>query len=175
MTGLLLLVVGVLWLVAAISITGFVVWKIPGRGWRLAVAVVVFPALVVLPLADEIIGGWQFNALCEEKTAIRVDETRAAGRRVFLLSEAPITVPGVLVPVTEQPFRFADVDTKEILISYSLLRAKGGWLMRTLGVSETDSPITFRRSCGPPDPSTIFSDLNIEQVQRKDLRRAEPK
>lgn len=165
MTGILLFVLAALWLIAAVFITRFVVRKIPSPRWRPAVAVIVFLALVVGPLADDIIGGLQFKALCEERTPIKFDEARATGRTVSLIRERPLTVPGVLVPVTEQPFRYADVDTKEVVVSFSILDAKGGWLIRRLGISETDSPITFRRSCGPGDPSTVFSDLNIQKTE----------
>ena len=175
MTGLLLLILAALWLVAAVFITRFVARKVPSPGWRPAVATIVFFALVVGPLADDIIGGRQFKALCQEKTPINVDRSRAVNKTVYLLDERPYRPSGLLVPVTEQPWRYADVDTKEILVSFSTLEAKGGWLIRALGISETDSPITFERFCGPEDRSSVFQSLNIQQIQRKDLRRAEPK
>lgn len=175
MTGLLLLGVVVLWLVVAVFITRFIVQKVPRWRWRPAVAVIVFIALVVGPIADDVIGGRQFKALCEEKTRINVDRSRAANKTVYLQDERSYRLPGVLVPITEQPWRYADVDTKEVLVSFSTLQAKGGWLIRALGILETDSPITFPRFCGPEDRSSVFSALNIQQIQRKDLRRAEPK
>lgn len=165
MTGLLLLAVVALWLIAAIIITWGIVAKIPSEGWRTAAAVALFPALLIAPLADDIIGGLQFRALCEEKTVIRVDESRAAGRTVFLIRDRSIQLPWLLVPVIEQPWRYADVDTQEVLVSFSTLEAKGGWLIRGLGISETDAPITFKGYCGPADRSSIFQELNIRQVE----------
>jgi hypothetical protein len=142
-----------------------IVAKIPNEGWRAAAAVVLFPALLIAPIADDIIGGLQFRALCEEKTAIRVDESRAAGKTVSLIRDRSIQVPWSLVPAIEQPWRYADVDTQEVLVSFSTLDARGGWLIRALGVSETDSPITFSRSCGPADRSSVFQELNIRKVE----------
>jgi hypothetical protein len=169
--GILLLPVVILWPIAALLVTWGIVSKINNEIRSAAAAIFLFPAILLAPILDDIVGGMQFRALCEEKSVIKVDKSRAAGRTVYLAGGPTVSVSDVVVPITEVQFRYADVETNEVLFSYSILRAKGGWLIRALGILDTDSPITFPRSCGPTDPKSVFEELDIKYLEREAVRR----
>jgi len=63
MTAILLLVVFITWLCTAIWLSGRIARRIARPVLRLSAASGFFAVLMVLPLADEIVGGMQFRTL----------------------------------------------------------------------------------------------------------------
>ena len=66
MTGIFLILVVGLWLWACIAMTRGLLRRWKGRVWAMPAACVAFTALLVAPVSDEIVGGFQFRALCEK-------------------------------------------------------------------------------------------------------------
>jgi hypothetical protein len=52
-----------------------------------------------------------------------------------------------------------------------MLHARGGWFIRTLGIRESDVPLTFRSYCGPgrEERMNVFKDLEIRKIQRSQI------
>lgn len=186
MTALLLLGAAILWLIVALSIALFVARKLPKQPWRIPLAVVLFIALVPAPLLDEIGGARQFARLCQEAEGVSVDVQRARGRSVELRKIPHPTlpkyttiprrnVPGAMVPIREDSWDFVDTQSGEVLVSFKTYEATGGWLIRMLGISEGNVPLTFPGYCGPSNRSTIFAELGIKQIDRKDVTRGDTK
>ncbi|MBG9387542.1 hypothetical protein [Caenimonas aquaedulcis] len=174
--GLYLLLLSAIWLVAAFFVSLLVTKPLAGTPWRMSVAIILYPALLLLPLIDEFIGGWQFEQLCKKNTAVSVDRTKAAGRTVYLAEAAETEIHGPWVRVVRKPWVFADVKNAEPLVSYVTLVADGGRLSRL--VSEGGTPLTFKGSCEPGgrvDPVALLSQLQLTQVQRSALNLGDKK
>jgi len=166
MTGILLLVVFGLWAWACNAITRVVLRKVPSSSWRKPVACTLFIALLVLPVIDEIIGGFQFRALCEKNATLRLGVKNPAGR-VTRYSDGPIDAPvaGAAIPVSRSHIEYHDVATGELVAQLDRYVAKGGVLVRTLGISENNSPLTIgSSSCSGEKGITLPVQLGFEVI-----------
>ncbi|RZU02312.1 hypothetical protein [Rivibacter subsaxonicus] len=165
MSGLFLLVVLIGWAVVAFLLARWATQLFKSPGVRVLVGVVAFPVLLLLPLVDEIIGMWQFDALCKKYAVQEIDEPHAKNRKVrYVRRGVDRYADGTLVRIRIDPIVYRDAETDQILVSYHTLEAKGGWLIRTLGISETGSPLLFNAGCAPPDQDGFKQNFNITVV-----------
>jgi hypothetical protein len=158
MIGLLFFGLVGLWIWAALKLSRWIGERVAGGRWRKPIAVVCFVALLVLPLADEIIGGFQFRALCDKdaKLAFYVDPASLKGKTVRAVAD-PLNqqVEGLLVKVLRSHSRYYDLSDGKELLSYTEYAARGGVLIRTLTGDASFAPMTFKSSCSPL-PKTDF-------------------
>lgn len=165
MTGILLIGIAIAWLVAAIAITRSVARRFNSLPVKVLGSVVLFPALLVLPMVDELIGKQQFESLCKKYAVQFIDEPHAMNRRVVLMSPRHDQfVEGTVIPIRIQPWTYKDAETDRVLVSFHTLHAKGGWLIRSLGISETSSPLLFHRGCAPKDQFEFAKKFNITVI-----------
>ena len=165
-----LLVVGT-WLVIAGFLTRFLTRGIKSDFRRVLAGTGTFLALLALPMADEIIGGFQFRALCREGAVPEYDEAKARGRTVDMRQIPHPEVKNVMttpsrkvfapIPVTEKTIDWFDVSTKDVGVSYKAYSAKSGWLIRALGISNNDSPLTIDPSHCGVNSVELFKKLDI--------------
>jgi hypothetical protein len=102
MTGILLFSVIGLWF-------AFVKWwlmprlmdRVPSSVPEKVFYPVVFAILLAAPVADEIVGGFQFPALCRQGAVVKGDEQKAAGKRVMLLPVERTWLSAVAIPIQE--------------------------------------------------------------------------
>lgn len=148
MTGLALLALLALWVWVVKRIASAAVRGVAHRVLRWCLGLLVFAVVLPLPVADELFAKHQINALCREGAVLRIDEQKIKGRRVRVAYE-PLNaeVPGVAIPVTFSKLVLRDADTGEDLGSRGHYVVKGGWLIRTLGFSESNSPLTTESHC----------------------------
>jgi hypothetical protein len=171
MAGLLLIGILVAWLVAAGTIAAWITSRVRSAAWRFVLAPVVFVSLLALPFIDEIIGKYQLRALCEEGAIPRYDEVRVRGKSVNLRRIPHPHVPKVLdvptrtvrawIPILEQDISWVDSQSGDVLISYKAYEAKGGWLIRALGISQTNAPLTFEPAWCRPNEVALFRELKV--------------
>lgn len=165
MTGLLLIAVFLGWLVLSLLVVRYFAGYINNPVLRWFGCFFAFAFLMIAPVLDEVVGGWQFSRLCEKYTKVYVNEERAKGRKVFYVRRGEDRfLDGVAVKVRIDPIVFADSETGEVLVKYNELHAQGGWLIRFLGISESNSPLLFDAGCAPFDQDMILENLNIEVV-----------
>lgn len=130
-----------------------------------------FLILLVLPLIDEIVGGIQFAQLCKANSTVQFDRMKAAGKTVYLSDVEDINVKGTWVPIRLQPWRYIDAVTGEPIVTFNILHATGGWLIRTLGIFEGNAPISFNSYCAPGGSRAyvydLFRKLNIKNIDRQ--------
>ncbi len=171
MAGLLFLAVAGAWLLLAAKIAALLTERWRKQSKRMLLAPLAFAVVFPLPLLDEIIGGFQFRALCQEGAVPRYEENKLRGRTVRMRLEPHPEVPRVMqtptravrafIPINERSIDWLDVETGEILLSYKAYTAKGGVLIRALGISSTDGPlIVYPRSCAA-NSGPIFKQLNV--------------
>ncbi len=153
MAGLLALLVLGLWAWACVRMTKAFTRAIANRFIRIPSAVAVFAALLVLPFADELIAGRQFEALCRDGAVLHIDKERIKGRKIKLaFNPSNDLVPGMLVPVLQTKVHFTDAETGELLGSYGKYTAKSGFLIRIIGFSPS-TPLAMRSYCAPSEGS----------------------
>lgn len=138
-------------------------WITPGR-WRWPIAALLFAVLLPFPVLDEIIGGFQFRALCEKnaKLTFNVDPATLKGKSVRGYAK-PLdeTIGGTLVRITHTHEIYRDADGGQDLLSLDSYRAKGGLLIRLLSMENNMTPMTFTSSCNPLTKIT----LGLKSVQ----------
>lgn len=164
MTGLFLLAIVGIWFYITIKIIRFITGKLPEIWWRPVVGVGIFVLILPLPLVDEIVGGRQFEQLCKENSTIHADKVKAAGKAVYLNSPPDIYIQGTWLPIRLQHWRYVDVMTGDPVVSFNILHATGGLLIRALEISEGNVPLTFKGYCEPGgqfDQYKFFKELGI--------------
>jgi hypothetical protein len=165
MSGIFLILVVMGWLVAVVALTWWVAARFKSLALQVISSLVLFPGLLALPLIDEIIGKRQFDALCERYAVQYIDEAHAMNRRVvYERRGADQYAEGTAIEIRIDPIVFRDAETNRVLVSYRTLHAKGGWLIRTLGISETNSPLLVPRGCAPKDQDAFKTKFNITVI-----------
>ena len=149
MSGLFLLAVVGLWVWLAFRISKVVSsWVTQGR-WRWPVVVLLYVVLLPLPVADEIVGGFQFRALCAQDAVLTINAEKVKGRTVKRIGTR--SDPGnTLLHMRRVQYRLIDFTTGEELGSYATLSVDGGAFIRALGISEGNAPLLINPSdCDP--------------------------
>jgi len=141
---------------------------------------VLAPGLSALPLADEIIGKFQFDRLCEEAKDVKIFATKPVGEELYssdgrwrlgsvprlpfqefnrtraiyeaiVRSELTQTqVSGYAIPITLVETRIFDRETEQLLTSYRIFGTRGGWLSRGF-----EKPAIVRDQCLPQSFGTV--------------------
>ena len=127
MTGILLLVVVGFWIWASVQLTSLLLRRISSRMLRRVVAPAVFVALLVLPVLDEVIGRFQFRALCEDNAVLRINADEVKGKTVRLeIKPSNEVLLGQWLTTYHTRIGFRDTDSDREIGSYSSYVVKGG-------------------------------------------------
>lgn len=168
MTGIYLLIVVALWICICIVLTRALLHRLPIQAWRLPVGATVFVALLVAPVGDEIVGGFQFRSLCEKNAVFQIGVEKTEGRIArFSSNPSNEIVPGTAITIYHTGIEYTDVQSGEIVVKFDRYAAKGGVLIRALGISESNSPITMgRHACSPEQArgESVHRTLNFSVV-----------
>jgi hypothetical protein len=149
MAGLLSIAVIVAWFFAARWLARKLTSSLKDGLPRKAATWLTVLAMMLLPVADEIVGGFQFRALCSELPALKVSAEKIKGKTIRVLSDPSSRyLDGVAVEIKYSRFSYRDVASGEELAVYGMYRAYSGWLgRRTLNSAR---PMTFGPSvCRP--------------------------
>ena len=169
MSGLLFLIIIVMWTVVTIGLAAFISVKAPRGWWSVPLGFVLFLALFPLPVVDELLAKPEFKRMCEANSVVHVDQAKAAGRTVYL-AEVPFEeVRGTWVRAVRRPYRFVDAQTGEVVVSYDILNAAGGWFVQAFPLSEGRVPLLFKGSCVPPNrpvTANAFKQWGVNYVER---------
>ena len=124
--------------------------KLPLRFARAPVTGLVVVLLLTSLVADEVVGGFQFRALCEKNAVLKINAEKIKGKRIKSSGEpANEILKGTAVQIYHTRNVYRDAETNEELASYSRYTAKGGWFIRTIGFSDSTPPLTFSSVCVP--------------------------
>lgn len=150
MTGLFMMVLAIVWLVLAILISRSASRVFKHGSARTISALATFALLLPLPVADELIGIHQLDALCRKGAVLTIDAQRIKGRSIRLVVD-PIWEPvsGAWIQIRYSRFSYRDASTNEELASYKLYNAGGGWLAHALGIAGHDAPLLVNQSGCP--------------------------
>jgi hypothetical protein len=164
-SGIFLIAVFIIWLIISIAVAQWVARHCKSKFMRLFSGVVVFPLLLLAPLADEVIGIFQFESLCKKYAVVEIDERNSMNRYVATeIRKKDVYAEGTAVSIRIDPYIYRDTETKQIIVSYHILHAQGGWLVRFLGISETNAPLLFGSGCEPKDVYAFKRSFDIKVV-----------
>lgn len=166
MSGLLLIGVVLLWFVVAIAIARMLTSKLKQLWIKSVVRLLLVAVLIPLPVADEIVGGFQFRALCKNEAVATYDEGKIRGKTVHLKSADVYHFTNTILPTYKQTWKYADHTTNEELISYVDLHSDGGWLSRAIHFNYVHKPYTFTGVCSGDKDGYLFQNLNIKKVNK---------
>lgn len=164
MIGLLALALLVLWACAAFAISILMAAQLKPTRWRPLIVLLVFSILLPLPVIDEIVGGFQYRALCAEHASqFRLRAIDPKGKRVRLtIDPSNKYIAGTAIPIRHTREIYRDVVSGEEIVSLDLYVASGGILMRTIGFS---SPIMIGNpACSPERGVSAAGAFQLEVV-----------
>lgn len=147
MAGLALLALITLWGFICYQLSKFLMKKIANpiaKNFGIGFLLLLF---FLVPVADDIAGGFQFRALCKENAVMQVESEKLKGKTVISLGAKSSSITDYLIPIKIQHWSYKDVQSEEILISWNDLHAEGGWLSHIIGFPEGSPPYTFDGSC----------------------------
>lgn len=154
MAGLLSIVLLSGWFIAAVWLARGLTSRLKNGPLRVALMIPAVLVLVALPLADEIIGGFQFRALCKKNSVLKIDAERIKGKTIRVVAE-PIEgdrdVDNSSIRIYYSRFSYRDVDSGEELATYTRYVAVSGWLVRTLAMGNSFPPLTIQPSTCKPN------------------------
>lgn len=150
MIGLIALALLCAWIWLAAKAGKWIAAKInAGRSSPLVVAATV-AAFLVLPVIDEIVGGFQFRALCKENASdFRLGVKNPEGRTTKVtIDPSNRYVEGTAIPIRHSRIMYHDTSTAEMVVTFDRYAAEGGRLVRSIWMP--DKPIILGQStCSP--------------------------
>ena len=162
MTGLLFIGLVALWIATVQWLVRRIARWLPDRPWRKAALFALIAALLPLPVIDEIVGGWQFHRLCSEQETIHVDEGKIRGATIYYVPEKSIEINSAAIPIRKQNWKHIYKDSGELAFQFESYHAIGGWLVRTLHLTDGRVPLLFRDSCFPTrNPAALLKSLGV--------------
>lgn len=165
MTGLLLIVVFLIWIKICAALSRKITINIKSRTKKITGRLIIFFILLPAPLSDELVGLFQFKSLCKQYAVVSIDEQNAANRQVRVeIRDRDTYAKGTALKIYIDPYVYRDIETNKIIVRYNTLQAEGGWLMRLLGISETNAPLLFKPFCAPVDAHAFKKKYNIKVV-----------
>lgn len=152
MIGLILLFLVIGWLFFAFWIAKRLTPGLQTSSLRIPLMLLIVVVIAVLPLADEIIGGFQFRALCRENTVLKIDAEKIKGKTIYMVSDSSsnnLQISAIPIHLTRVSYR--DIATHEELASSGFLVAVGGRLVNALAGGHQMPPLTiFPSTCSGP-------------------------
>lgn len=144
MIGLFFIATISIWLVVCIRLAIKLGNSVTNLKWKRPVKFFTLIVLLSFPFVDELIGKYQFEALCKANGIESADVSKASGRKVRVEYGGRTFIHGTILPIKESDVLFRDADTGEILIRHKNYYASGGWLMRYTWLNlGSNNPILF--------------------------------
>ena len=147
MSGILLLSMIAAWFYVVKKLAQFCVKKMQEGQKKRVVYIVVFVLLCIAPVADEVVGGFEFRSLCKKGNSFIYDPHKLGGRTGLWDSEPRKEIKNTLLPIKGSVVYWVDPETTEKLVKYKTYYATGGWLSRWIGFNSVTRPYTFTGYC----------------------------
>lgn len=140
-------------------LAGLVARRMPNRWLGKGLQIVLTVFLMSLLVVDELVGGYQFHQLCEQNAMLKIDPEKAKGRtvKVARATKQSNLLPNTAVPIYTTVGSLVDVQTGEEIVTTAWNSAEGGWLIRALGISGSNTPLVIR-------PSTCYSSMGSREI-----------
>ena len=148
MSGIILLSIIAAWFYVVKKLAQLCVRKMQ-EGYKKTIAyIVVFSLLFIVPVADEVVGGFQFRALCKKGSRLIYVAEEVKDKTVWWSEKPRKEVANTILTIKEAVIYGVDPVTKKQLVEYKNYYATGGWLSRSIAFNSVTRPYIFNGSCG---------------------------
>ena len=155
MTALIFLVALGLWLFTAIKLSQ----KIPR--WlgltKDGISLMIFPLVFLAPIADELIGRWQFNRLCEREAVVTLSPDWEKVKRARERDIPIVTLDGYFIRILSQHVEYFDADTGKNFLTNQAFHSYGGFLAYRMGMGLGGST-----ACWPEGYDQTYKQANLD-------------
>jgi hypothetical protein len=133
MTGIFIFGLIAIWGSIALMFSQWLRGSLPDRWWKSPVCSVLSVLFFLLPIGDEIVGGFQFRALCAKNDAIQTESEKIKGKTVRpVVNPSREEIQSHLIKIYYTHVSYRDVESNEELASYSRYEAVAGLLKRAV-------------------------------------------
>jgi hypothetical protein len=133
MTGIFFFGILIAWFFAAKWLASKATQRMAFGEPRFLARVFLTVAIVIAPVADEIVGGFQFRALCAKNDALQTDSSRIEGKTVRpVVNPSRREIQSHAIKIYHTHVSYRDIESNEELASYSDYEAGKGLLKRAL-------------------------------------------
>ena len=152
MAGLILLTASIALTALLIWISGFITSRLAvSFGWKTLLRVLIVIGVPLLLVLDELVGKYQFDALCDQYSEFEIGVIDPAGRTArFKASPERELLRQMAIPIYRTRISYFDNKTEELIVAFERFEAQGGRLTTYLGMSEGNHPLVLSRAtCSP--------------------------
>lgn len=162
MSGIIILIVLGLWFFFSKFLSGLFTSTVEPRGFKIFLRLIIFILIFTAPVADEIIGGFQFRALCTPDNLLVYDADKLKEKTVSPRN-IPMKTLDKIIPIVVTTGAWEDAETGELLLTYKIISAKGGWLSHFIGGGT--SFFTLNGKCSSKEYHKLFEKLNVTKLE----------
>jgi hypothetical protein len=126
------------------------------------ISVLLFPVVLALPVADDLIGRWQFYRLCDMEAVVTLSPDWEKVKRARRVSSPRSDVAGALIPIYSQGSEYVDADTGKTFMTHPHFYTYGGLLFGRLGLGLGSST-----SCHPKNSEAVAKQINIYELLKQ--------
>ena len=151
-----------LWLTAAVMLCKRIPRWLGVTKHGAVISVLLFPVVLALPVADDLIGRWQFYRLCDREAVVTLSPEAARVTRARQLPDSRHEFEGYLIPIHSWGGEIIDVDTGKVFMQSKSLFTNGGFLQRnSYGLNGQAT------SCHPNNIQAIQKQLNLFELLKQ--------
>jgi hypothetical protein len=162
MIGLFVLILGAGWLILAGVLARGVARLLAAEGLSAVAAFLLYPLIVIVPFADEIIGQWQFRELCEREAKVWIAPHARGVPAARQTGPEFVKREGLAIPVQEQPIVYVDAESGEPFYTAKAFHTVGGFVMR-LGLNMGGTTA----SCWPEKWTSRENNIDIDGMLKR--------
>ncbi|RCS56717.1 hypothetical protein [Parvibium lacunae] len=161
MIGILFLIGITVWLILAVMISKRIPRWVKATKHTTTISALAFPFVLVAPVADDLIGHWQFYGLCEKVAVVMLSPDWEKVKRAKDKYLPRVKVTSLINPIYSHIVQYVDVDTQEVFLSTKTLTTYGGFLRNHFyGLGSATE-------CRPKNVSEVFKQINIDKLIRQ--------
>lgn len=166
MTGLLLLSVVATWVALCRWLSKVIVRRaFPHCPQRRAIELSVFLVLLPLILLDELTAIPEFRRACRNSAVLVIERGAQSGAIVWFGSGESQPRSFGLLAGSVQRWQYVVAGTTTPAFHYHVVSARGGFFIRTLGISATNSPLIFDSPCAPPEIAELRQWIKVHGMR----------
>jgi hypothetical protein len=150
------------WLVVVSYLSKWIVGLLHPQWRKVPVRVFFFLVLLILPMADEIIGRWQFNRLCEREAVIWLSQDWRNVKRAIGSYHPREEVSEGMIRIYKTVIEYIDKDTGIVFLRDISYSTYGGFLFDRLGLG-----LGAAETCSSPTASEVYRRINLDYLVKQ--------
>jgi hypothetical protein len=151
-----------LWLTAAVMLSRRIPRWLGVTKHVTVISALSFPIVLAAPIADDLIGRWQFYRLCEREAVVKLSPDWETVKRAQHTDIPIVPVSGYVMPIEVQRAEYVDLDSGRTFLSFKAFHTHGGLLFGRIGLG-----LGQTTSCWPEDWIQITNKVNIDQLLKQ--------